>query len=667
MPGLPLTRIVLHKHGVGCFERQGSIEGDVILSLPFKQVEINDVLKSLTMLDMGGGHVSAIACPAAKPVMEGESLSDEGGLLALLPQLKGARVAAHLPKPATAGPGLEPTVGLVLGVDLAERQTSDGISRRAMLALLTDTGEVRSFDLYGLSKLEVLDPDLRRSLHLRLRANLAAQNKEDRTISIRAHGKGKRNLRLSYVLPAASWKSTYRILLTGQEQEPLLQGWAVIDNTHDEDWENVRLTLVAGLPVSFAHDLYTQRYVRRPAVDVPGPGASAEKPAVIPLEALEKALGGNVTPAPATSPAKPAPAAPKAFDMEASFFRRVADRTAPAPTPPLPPPMNQPLAEVYEYPIEHPVTLRRHQSALVPILTKAFKGQKVLLYSQEARAENPMRCVDLENTTGMTLAGGPVTVLDGDNYVGEALLPTLRPGERHMVPYAVELSIIVVAHVDSFADNIKRVAVRDSVMTTHRLTSQQTTYFFTSQLEIDQLIYLDHPRQKAEWQLVDMPPPKEVTETGWRFAFTVPPRGVVRFVVRQAYSSQFRLPLAEMSEHQLNYWLDQRYFDEPTDSVFRQMLDGRQQVSRLEKLIKRLQQEREEIYQEQKRIRENLQTLSDRAADKEMRDRFVRGLSRQEERLDQIDRESREHAASRDRFREQITYLLSGLQFEAAV
>src|SRR5581483_6983142 len=49
---------------------------------------------------------------------------------------------------------------------------------------------------------------------------------------------------------------------------PMIQGWAVVDNTQDEDWENVRLSLIAGLPVSFVHDLYTPRYIKRPVVQV---------------------------------------------------------------------------------------------------------------------------------------------------------------------------------------------------------------------------------------------------------------------------------------------------------------------------------------------------------------------------------------------------------------
>ena len=166
----------------------------------------------------------------------------------------------------TGSDGIE---GVLLGVDTAERQTADGISEAVLLSLLTDDGEVRSFDLHGLGKLEILDAGLRRDLDYYLRTQLSAKKKDSRTFTFFAQGQGRRTIRLSYTLEAPVWKATYRILLRRRKaQPPMIQGWAVVDNTQDEDWENVRLSLIAGLPVSFVHDLYTPRYIKRPVVAV---------------------------------------------------------------------------------------------------------------------------------------------------------------------------------------------------------------------------------------------------------------------------------------------------------------------------------------------------------------------------------------------------------------
>jgi chromosome segregation ATPase len=93
----------------------------------------------------------------------------------------------------------------------------------------------------------------------------------------------------------------------------------------------------------------------------------------------------------------------------------------------------------------------------------------------------------------------------------------------------------------------------------------------------------------------------------------------------------------------------------------------RQQAASLDEQIKRLEKERETIHSEQNRIRENLQSLGDRPAEKELRERFVRTLNTQEDRLEQIEREWQQKNTERDGCREQINVLLSGLEYEAEV
>src|SRR5437588_4938051 len=108
MSALPITRVVLYKHGVGYFEREGPIEGDATLSLTFKQSEVSDVLKSLTVLDLDGGHVASVSYDSTKPLEQlladvALSIPDEGSLVGLLPQIKGARIRVQSAKSGSMG------------------------------------------------------------------------------------------------------------------------------------------------------------------------------------------------------------------------------------------------------------------------------------------------------------------------------------------------------------------------------------------------------------------------------------------------------------------------------------------------------------------------------------------------------------------------------------
>src|SRR5205823_6113170 len=133
------------------------------------------------------------------------------------------------------------------------------------------------------------------------------------------------------------------------------------------------------------------------------------------------------------------------------------------------------------------------------------------------RPENPMRSVEMKNTTGLTLEGGPVTVLEGGSYVGEAMLETLKPDEQRLVPYAVELSVKVLDNVKSHTEEVSRFILRDGHLTQFSQRVQQTTYHFDNRAEMEQTLYLDHPREEAGWELFDTPEPVETTENFWRF------------------------------------------------------------------------------------------------------------------------------------------------------
>jgi hypothetical protein len=663
MPPLPITRVVLYKHGVGYFERQGAVEGDTTLALTFKQAEVSDVLKSLTVLDLDGGHVASVSYDSTKPLAQllaevALSIPDENSLVGLLPQIKGARIAV-LP------PGGQRIEGVLLGVDEGPRQWADGVVRVVLVSLLTDEGDVRSFDLHGLIRLELLDPALRRDLDYYLRTQLSAKKKDARTFTFFAQGQGQRRVRLSYVLEAPVWKATYRILMGEEGKPPLIQGWAVVDNTQDEDWENVSLSLVAGLPVSFIHDLYTPRYIRRPVVQV------KETTGVLPptvedgMDLLAEEVADEDEDDRAYGGSPPAPAAMKAFHSIAMGTPRPAQSPAVSSMPAQV--RERKLGDLFEYEIEHPVTIRRNQSALVPIVLKPFEGRPVLLHNRATRPSNPMRCVELKNTTGLTLEGGPVTVLESGSYVGEAMLETLKPDEQRLVPYAVELSVRVLDNVGTHEEGVQRIVIRDRRLTTYRAQVQQTTYSFNNKADTSQVLYLDHARGGAEWQLFDTPAPHETTENYWRFRFDLPGKAVTSFVVRQRLITQHVQTFNDLGADQLAYWLEQRYVDAATEKVLRQVLEAQRQLADVNVHLARLNEERERIHTEQGRIRQNLESLGDRTSEKELRERFVRTLGAQEDRLEQIAAEVQARNAEHARARERINHLLANLEFEGAL
>lgn len=676
MPNLPIRRVVLYKHGVGYFEREAAVTGDETLTLAFKQREVSDVLKSLTVLDLDGGTVAAVSYDSTTPAEQllaeiALTIPDSGSLTKLLPQFKGARVAV---RPA----GGQPVQGAVLGIDTAETRTPAGIQQYPRLSILTEAAEIKSFDLFDLD-VTLLDDGLRRDLEFYLRTQLGSKKKDARTFTLFAQGAGARTLRLSYVLEAPVWKATYRILLDddGAGGQPLIQGWAVVDNTSDEDWADVGLTLVAGLPVSFVHDLYTPRYIRRPVVRV------QETTGVLPpmaetgfndFDDLPAAFG----PMSAELAAPAAPPAPAAMaTMRKSRVMRGAEgqvevidqqwgsRRGPSSVEAQT--RERQVGDLFEYAIEKPVTVKRNQSALVPIVLKPFAGRSVLLYQKAARPENPIRCVEFENTTGLTLEGGPVTVLEGGSYVGEAMLDTLKPTEHRLVGYAVELGVRVLDNVDSHDGTVTRVTIKKGTLRTHYARVQKTTYTFASKADREQVLYLDHPRDGSRWRLADTPKPHETTENHWRFKLTLPPRATTKFAVQQEQTLFQGFSLADVTDDQFSAWLGASYLDKKTEAALRDVLAARAEAAHTDARLAALTQERAAIAADQKRLRDNLGSLGDRATEKELRERFVRTLGQQEDRLEAIKAEEATLQKDRDAARARVAALLDRLDYEGAV
>jgi hypothetical protein len=475
-------------------------------------------------------------------------------------------------------------------------------------------------------------------------------------------------VRLSYVVSAPVWKATYRILLgepgaSATGVQPTIQGWAVVDNTQEEDWEQVELTLVAGLPVSFVHDLYTPRYVRRPVVEV------QETTGVLPPK-VEAGIGHHIG-------GSAAPQAIAKFGLEddtapSAPSVRVAS-TAPVDRPSIPSSVQiqvreREVGDLFEYRVERPVTIRRDQSGLVPIVLKPFDGRTVLLYQREAWEKNPLRCVEFKNTTGLTLEGGPVTVVESGSYVGEAMLETMKPKEERLVAYAVELAVRVLVDQDGRHEPSHQFSVRNGTLTSTYYHVSETSYSFTSRSPRDEIVFLDHQRRSSKAEPFDMPAPYEVTELYWRFRFVLPANSTTRYVVKGRELRSQSVAITDSRSKFLFYWLERRpKLDPAIRQPLQQIVDLNQQVAGFEEQIQRLEKERDALFQEQQRIRENLNALGDKATERTLRDRLVNKLNAQEDRLEQIAQELQRLTEERDRARGRIADALAGLEFEGAL
>jgi hypothetical protein len=265
---LPIRRVVLYKNGVGYFEHLGRVRGSQTVHIDFTSAQLNDVLKSLTALDLSGGRITGVDYNSEAPLARRLAtlrlaLGEKPSMADFLAALRGARVEVR----NGSAPAL---VGKLLSVERKTRTASNWTVETDEISLITDNGEVRSVDLSPATSVRIAEHDLQTEVGKYLGLIASARDQDVRRMTLSTTGSGERSLYVSYISEVPIWKTTYRIVLpTKAGKKPLLQGWAIVDNTVGEDWNDVELSLVAGAPHSFIQQLSEPFYGRRPIVALP--------------------------------------------------------------------------------------------------------------------------------------------------------------------------------------------------------------------------------------------------------------------------------------------------------------------------------------------------------------------------------------------------------------
>ena len=680
-PRLPVRRVVLYNNGVAFVERRGSVTGDVELPLCFRPSQVDDVLKSLLVLDLGHGAVSGVSYASSAPPQGrlGEipfafppvSSGDEGaaGLAEVLRQLQGARVSV-----ATTGGRV---AGDVLTVERRRVEAgADGrATTRAFVVLAGLAGEVSSLDLDGVRSVRVQDAEARRDLGDFARATAAARRRDARTLVVASRGRGARELVVSYTLAAPVWKASYRIALEPAGR-PLVQGWAIVDNVGEEDWRGVRLSLVSGSPVSFVQHLQQPLYRHRPVLPLAdGLRAEPQRIATTAAELLPEpgfdlgveggiaggvaggvpggVVGGALGGLPDEPPTSDRPELGLSEALAADATG-VTAATRPVET-----------GDFVEYRAERPVTILRDRTALIPFLQDRLDGERVSLYGdRDRRDERPMAALRLQNSSRLTLEPGPVTVLDGDVYAGEGQLTRLKPGEERLVPYAVDLSTRVETATRQGRAPAFLVRVRGGVFEAHFHRTRTTTYTATNQADRPRVLYVDKSRGPT-WELAPGgPTPSDERPEAWRFRVELPPHGRIELPVVERLALVERYVLSRLSEANLRTFEEQGLLDGTARAALARVRGLQVLAESLEERTAAAGREIEEITVDQGRLRENVKAMGGRREAHGLLGRWLERAAEQEARLEALRGERRRLGEERARARAEIEQVVRRLEGE---
>ncbi|MRG90536.1 DUF4139 domain-containing protein [Polyangium spumosum] len=308
------------------------------------------------------------------------------------------------------------------------------------------------------------------------------------------------DLVVGYVAETPVWRPSYRLVIakagSAGETKADLQAWGIVQNQSGEDWNGVRLSLVAGAPLAFQATLDKPVVPPRPVVTDQGeviasvpvgetslptmaPAAPPPPPMAAPQEeggerlddllaeaesAKDEAFAeydrAPTTGATRSTATRSAPA--KKGRMGANYGGGVpAGSAAPAPyptemprpvTPSNPRNVNALAAVAVEggttrYDLPFPVDIPNKSATMVLLLAQRVPGEAIFLFSPDGGVRDsfshPFRVARFTNNTKGLLEKGPIAVFDDGAFLGQGMVDPLPPGAVATVPFALERGLAV--------------------------------------------------------------------------------------------------------------------------------------------------------------------------------------------------------------------------------
>jgi hypothetical protein len=678
---VPVKVVVLFSSGVGYFEHAGTVKDNASTQLRFKTNQINDILKSLLLQDMGGGKVTTVVYPSQDPIEKTlksfqVDITGDPSLAQLLAQLRGAKVQVTV--------GAEELKGTILGLEKKQKAVGDKNSIEVWVLNLISGGTIRSVELAEAKKIELEDPELQDELSKALTALAQARDTDKKPVTINFAGKGERQVRIGYVVETPIWKTSYRLILPAAgadpaKDKPKLVGWAIVENQTDNDWSNVQLSLVSGRPISFIEDLYRPLYIPRPVVkpelyaslrpQTYDAGMEKEEKALAENEELQKGQNrglaaakkpaeARATLAPMGIPSNGAAWAGDSAQAGANFdasYKRMSDMSKSVASIA----SASKVGELFQYTVGN-VSLPRQRSAMIPIVTDDVEVEKLSIYNPAVLPRNPLNGARVKNTTGKHLLQGPITVIEGSSYAGDAQIDNLPPKQERLISYGVDLQVLVDGTKTQDTDAIQTGKIVKGVLwVTHKLVHTHN-YTAENKSDTDKTLIVEHNFRNG-WKLIEPEKPMEKTDTLYRFKEALPAGKSASLKVTEELVNAQQIALLGADIGSMEFYTKSGSIPKSVKEILTKAISLRNAMTDTQRQIDERRRQISEITSEQTRIRENIKIV-DRNSD--YAGRLLKKLNDQETEIEKFQQEVTDLQKSLDTQRKSFETFLQNTTVE---
>ncbi len=637
---LTLKNITLSTSGLAQFDWSAEVtSGKDTLSLPVRRNQVDDILKSLVVLD-NSGRINSVSLAGQESLTQlftdlPFSQEDLAHPANLLNSLKGQKITVE---------GQEKASGRLMSIHKRPvmGENGDTLTHDYILTVMGDDG-MNEVTLNNLNTVKFLDPSLNKDLERALTAVKEQSKQDTRDVTVTVSGDNARKVGLSYVVDAPLWKAAYRIVLPKKDATTaFVQGWAVLENTTGGDWDDINLSLVSGNPVTYRQNLYDSFYVDRPTLPVEVFGKVMPR-----KDTGEFDMAAAMPPAPEM--AEFAGAARMKSAARSTLTQNImADEIMEAA------PMiakeslnmagggNVALSTeaagqmVFNFP--ETVSLQSGYSMMVPFINTDVKAEKIYLYQSDVNAQHPLASLNMTNDGKTGLPPGIVTLYSPDKgaentYIGDAQMPLVNAGDSRMLSFAVDGKTLINTSYEN--DNrTTDITIVSGMMQVTQAMESTATYVIKAPKDEDRTVIIEHAKRGGDWKLVS--PETDVTETDshYRIKATVKAGEQAKVPVTLQRITHQSLAVADIHSQNLNRYISSwKSISPEAKKVFSRLFQLRGLVDDFDTQIQNLNQSKQRIVEDQKRIRENLAAVS---VNSDLSKRYLKQMEEQEDTLENI-------------------------------
>jgi hypothetical protein len=318
------------------------------------------------------------------------------------------------------------------------------------------------------------------------------------------------------------------------------------------------------------------------------------------------------------------------------------------------------LGDFFQYAIDHPVSLPRQKSAMLPIVNTDVEGAKVSIYNERTLAKHPLLGLRLKNTTGMHLMQGPITVFEKNTYAGDSRIMDLQKGEERLISYAVDLGTEVEPVAKRDADRITLVKIVKGILQTTTKLREIKTYNVKNRSEQDRVVLLEHP-YRPDFKLVSKEQPQERARDVYRFEVPVAAGKSASQEVAEERDLVNHVAISNLDDPTMKLVFQSNVTKPEVIAALKKSQDLKFKMGETQRELGLARQQLADIERDQTRIRANLKDTPATAAAYK---KYLEKLDAQEGEIDKLTAKVKELQESENQQRKEYENYLANLSVE---